>query len=163
MPDTPPVPSNMPSPAPVPPASPPPPKRGLLKWLLLGCLIFIGLLILGVGGCGLFLYHHIRTLSEEVAPAAREYVAAQAEITADLGEGVSVVPHTLGTLVSPHQGRARLRCTLHGPKGDLEATVWLEHLDGGWKAVGCEATLLSGTQFKSGKEVDLDSDLDWDD
>ena len=131
----------MTDPAPVPPKKP----AGPLRFILLGCGILAGLVVLGLGSCAGIMYFIYRG-TDPVALVGADYLLRSPELKAKLGEGLNIKRNALGWNVNIRNdsGNAQITYAVQAPAhaGSHSATVWLVKSAGKWSPIG--ARLVPG-------------------
>lgn len=129
------------------PAPAPQKPPGPMKYILLGCGILAGVLLLGMGGCGAIFYF-IYKGTEPVAEVGAEYLRKSTKVQDALGKPVIVKRHKFGfnVHVVNDGGNARITYDVNG----AEAVVWLLRSGGTWSAVGARIQ-RDGTDITVGK------------
>lgn len=135
-----------------------PAKRGIGRWVFLGCAGCGGLVLLSFAGCAGFLYY-IYKQSEPIAAIGTEYLRKSPEIAAKLGSPLTVERSPMNWKVSLNNdvGLARMSYAVKGPQGSAEAVVWLVKAAGAWSAQGARmGDVEIGTPPKQRLSIDWD-------
>lgn len=138
-----------------------PAKRGIGRWIFLGCAGCGGLVLLGAAGCaGLFYYLYRQ--SDAIAAVGAAYLKNAPELKAAFGDPLKVerVPMNWKVQIRNDQGHAHIGYAVKGPKGSSEAVVWLTRSAGAWVAVGARAGSVELGRAPDGFRF---NPLDWDD
>lgn len=130
-------------------ASPPPRKpAGPMRFILLGCGVLTGLMILGLGSCAGFMYVLYKG-TDPIAKVGADFLHQAPELKKTLGDGFTVNRNAMGWNVqtSNDRGSARIQYTVQGPArgGSHAATVWLVKSAGAWSAVGARLVPSDGS------------------
>ena len=147
------------------PDAQPPKKPGPLRWILLGCGLLAGVVLLGLGSCAGVMYF-IYKGTDPVALLGADYLLRSPEIKQSLGEGLVIKRNAMGWNVNVHNdgGNARIAYTIRtsadAPIG--EAVVWLLRSGGKWQPVGARVKRPSGDDVTVGKPPS-EHHLKWDD
>ncbi|HEX7898656.1 MAG TPA: hypothetical protein VF950_12905 [Planctomycetota bacterium] len=142
-------------------------KRGIGRWIFLGCAGCGGLVLLSFAGCAGLMYYLYKG-TDPIAAVGAEYLKKAPEVTESLGTPLTIARKPLEWKVQLHkvqlhmeQGNARIGYSLKGPKGGAEAVVWLAKIAGTWTAIGAKV----GPSLEIGNvpRARLRDSLDWDD
>ena len=116
---------------------PPRPSRSPLRWVLFGCAGCGGLVLLGLGGCGVFLYILYRG-SDAAAQAGEAYLRNAPAVEQAVGPLQAVDRDWTGWNVKivNDGGSAYLTYRVRGARAAGRAEVWLTRSGGAWTADG---------------------------
>jgi hypothetical protein len=138
------------------PAPPAPSKKpaGPMRFLLIGCGLVAGMMILGLGSCAGFMVVLYRG-TDAVAQVGAEYLRKSPQVQAAFGSPVVVQRHKFGwnVNVTNDRGNARISYDVRGANisTPFNGVVWLVRSAGAWSAVGAEVQGPDGYPITLGK------------
>jgi hypothetical protein len=141
-------------------------ERGPLRWILLGCGVLTGLLLLGFGGCA-GLFYFIYRGSDDTAKIAEAYLRNAPELRNVIDPHAHVERNWTGWSISVVNdgGSAHFPFTIkHDDGRPTEAVVWLIRSAGQWRALGARVRPPGGAPIEIGKPPKERShhSFDWD-
>jgi hypothetical protein len=144
----------------------PPNKRGPGRWILLGCGILTGLLLLGMGGCA-GLFYFIYKSTDPVAEVGADYLRNTPEVSSVLPGKRTVKRQLTGwqVNVTKDAGNARIpyEITCDAPDSTGMATVWLTRGAAAWSVVGARIEAKDGKSITLGTPPREHHRIRWDD
>jgi len=147
------------------PALPAPaPKRGPLRWILLGCGVLTGIFVLGMGSCA-GIFYFIYKGSDDTAKIGEAYLRNAPGLSKVIDQHASIERDLLGWNISivNDAGNARFTYTIkHDDGRPTEAVVWLVRSAGAWKAVGARVRPNAGEPVTVGEVPKEHHRVDWD-
>lgn len=123
-----------------------PAKRGIGRWIFLGCAGCGGLLLLAAAGCvGLMVFVYKK--SEPIAGIGEAYLRNAPEVAAALGTPLTIERNVSDWKVQLRNddGNARIGYSAAGPKGRATVSVWLIRNAGTWTADGARLEVEGGS------------------
>ncbi len=144
-------------------AAPPQKQSGPGRWILLGCGILSGLLILGMGGCAGIFYAIYRG-SDDTAKIGETYLRNAPELRNVIDEHANVDRDLMAWSVSivNDRGHAHFTYTIKHDEGrPTHAVVWLTRSASSWQPVGARVRPPTGGPIEIGKPPN-DHRIDWD-
>ena len=140
-------------------------KSGPGRWILLGCGVLTGIVILGMGGCaGIFYFIYKGT--EPVAEVGADYLRNTPQVSAVIHGKRTVQRHLMGwqVNVANDRGNARITYDLTGDAPDSAgvATVWLTRKAGAWSVVAARVDPMKGESITIGDPPKEHHRIDWD-
>ena len=139
-------------------------ERGPLRWILLGCGLLTGLMLLGFGGCA-GLFYFIYKGSDATAKIGEAYLRSAPELRNVIDEHANVERNWTGWSISivNDGGTAHFPYTIkHDDGRPTEAVVWLIRSAGQWQAVGARVRPPGGEPLEIGKPPKEHPRIDWD-
>jgi hypothetical protein len=137
-----------------------------MRFILLGCGVLTGLVILGLGSCAGVMYFVYKG-TDPVAEVGAEYLRKSPEVQAAFGAPVAVRRQKLGWTVNVtnDRGNARISYDVRGANvsAPFEAVVWLIRSAGTWSVVGADVKTPDGYSITLGKPPKEHHRIDWND
>jgi hypothetical protein len=135
-----------------------------LKWILIGCGCMIGVVIVGLAGCGVLGYLAVRAAKQEyeaAAGAGSAFLTADAAVRREFGTVSKAESNFLGSALV--NDKAQINFSVETQKGRGTAVVHLVKRGGAWAAVGCSVA-VGAASIDVGEKVDIPrTSADWDD
>ena len=121
-------------------------KRGIGRWIFLGCAGCGGLTLLAAAGCAGFLYFVYKG-TEEIAAVGAQYLLRAPEVRSAYGEDVAVTRSWMNSRVNltNDTGTAYFTYEVRGGRNSGRGEVWLAKSQGRWTATGARVRPSNGS------------------
>lgn len=139
-------------------------RRGPFRWILLGCGVLTGLVLLGMGGCAGIFYFVFKGTAP-VAKVGEDYLRGAPELRNVIDQHAGVEQDWFGWSVNivNDGGNARFSYSIkHDDGRPTPAVVWLVRSAGAWRAVGARVRPPGGDPIEIGKPPKEHHGIDWD-
>jgi len=122
------------------------PRRGIGRWIFLGCAGCGGLTLLAAAGCAGFFYFVYKG-TEEIAAVGAQYLRQAPEIRAAYGDDVAVARSWMNSRVNLRNdtGTAYFTYDVAGSRNSGRGEVWLSKAGGRWTATGARVSSSNGS------------------
>lgn len=138
-----------------------PAKRGIGRWIFLGCAGCGGLVLLSFAGCAGFFYYLYKN-TEPIAEVGAVYLRNSPEVAGRVGQPLTVERKAMDwkVQITNDLGKARIGYTVAGSKARLEAIVWLVKARGSWTVQGAR---VDDVEIGNPPRERIRDSFDWDD